>query len=58
MLFVVSIEKFKGRKISYIFRKTLVLSLTDSKCGNENEKIFKEEESFEISKILGLIKNM
>ena len=58
MLFVVSLEKFKERKISYIFRKTLVLSLTDSKCGNENEEIFKEEESFEILKILGLIKNM
>ena len=58
MLFVVSIEKFKERKISYIFRKTLVLSLTDGKCGNENEKIFKEEELIGILKILGLIKNI
>ena len=50
-------RKFKKPKISsYI--KTLVLSIICSKCKNENEKIFKEEESFEILKILGLIENI
>ena len=38
--------------------KTLVLSIIWSKCKNENEKIFKEEESIEILKILGLIENI
>ena len=37
--------------------KTLVLSITCSKYGNENEKIFKEEESIEILKTLELIEN-
>ena len=39
-------------------RKKLVLSITCSKCNNEDEKIFKEEESIEILKILGLIKDV
>ena len=38
--------------------KTLVLSIIWSKRKNENEKIFKEEESIEILKILGLIENI
>ena len=51
-------RKFKNPKISYIFEKTLFLSIICSKCENEDEKIFKEEESIEILKILGLkIKN-
>ena len=29
-----------------------------SKCENEEEKIFKEEESIEILKVLGLIKDI
>ena len=50
-------------KISYILEKTLVFSfsfffLICSKCKNENEKIFKEEESIEVLKILGLIENI
>ena len=45
-------RKFKNPKISYILRKTMVL------CKNEDEKIFKEEESIEILKILGLIENI
>ena len=48
--------KSKNLKISYIFEKTLVLSIIWSKCENDNEKIFKEEEPIEILKILGLIK--
>ena len=43
-------------KISYIFDKTLVLSIIGSKCDNNNERIFKEEESIEILKVLDLIK--
>ena len=45
-------------KISYIFDKTSFLSSTCNKCGRKNEKIFKEEESIEILKILGLIANI
>ena len=50
--------KFKNTKISYIFEKTLILSIICNKCGNKDEKSFKEEESIKILKILGLIKNM
>ena len=48
-------RKFEKPKISYLLEKTLVLSIICSKCKNEDEKIFKEEESIEILKILGLI---
>ena len=48
-------RKFEKPKISYIFEKTLVLSIICSECENEDEKMFKEEESTEILKILGLI---
>ena len=50
-------KKFKKPKISCILVKTSVLSFVCSKCENEDKKIFKEEESIEISKILGLIEN-
>ena len=51
-------RKFEKPKISYLLEKTLVLSIICSKCKNEEEKRFKEEESIEILKILGLIENM
>ena len=51
-------RKFEKPKISYFLEKTLVLSIICSKCKNEDEKIFKEEESIEILKILGLIENI
>ena len=51
-------RKFEKPKISYLLEKTLVLSIICSKCKNEDEKIFKEEESIEILKILGLISNI
>ena len=38
--------------------KALALFITYSNCENENEIIFKKEESIEILKILGLINNM
>ena len=49
--------KPKNIKISYICDKSF-LSIICNKCGSKNEKIFKEEESIEISKILGLIANI
>ena len=51
-------RKFKNPKISYIFQKALVLSIIWSKNKNEDEKIYKEEESIEILKILGSIKSI
>ena len=51
-------RKFEKPKISYLLEKTLVLSIICSKCKNEDEKLFKEEESIEILKILGLIENI
>ena len=51
-------RKFEKIEISYIFEKTLVLSVIFRKCKKEDEKIFKEQESIEILKILGLIENV
>ena len=48
---------FEKSKISYLLEKTLVISIICHKCKNEDEKLFKEEESVEL-KILGLIENM
>ena len=50
-------RKFKNPKISHIFDKKLVLSIIYDKCNSNDEKIFKEEESIEILKILGLVNN-
>ena len=45
-------RKFEKPKIPYLLeKKTLVISIICSKCKNEDEKIFKEEESIEILKI-------
>ena len=51
-------RKFKNPKILYIFEKTLVFPIICCKCKNEDEKIFKDEESVEILKIIGLFKNV
>ena len=53
-------RKFKSHKISYNInlKKALVLSFICSKCGSKDEKIFKEKESIEILKTLGLINNI
>ena len=40
-----SIKKFEKPKISYLLEKILALSITCSKCKDEDEKLFKEEES-------------
>ena len=49
-------RKFKNPKISCVFEKIVVISISCSKFKNEDEKLFKEEQSTVISKILGLIK--
>ena len=51
-------RKFEKPKISYLLEKTLVLAIICSKCKNEDEKMFKEEKSIEILKILGLTENI
>ena len=51
-------KKFEKTIITYIFEKTLVLSFICSKCKNENEAIWKGEESIEILKFIGLMNNM
>ena len=48
-------RKFEKLKISYLLEKKLVLSIISSKCKNEDEKIFKEEEWIEILKTLACI---
>ena len=55
-LFVVSIENLKNLK--YHTYQTFVLSIICIKWKNEDEKIFKEQESIEILKILGLLNNI
>ena len=55
---VVCNEKLEKPKTSDVLEKALVLVIIRSKCKNEDEKIFKEEESLVISKILRLINNI
>ena len=51
-------KEFIKSRISYISYKTLLLSSICNKCGSEDEKIFEEEESIEILKVIGLIGNI
>ena len=51
-------KKSEKPEISYILEKTLVLSVICSKYKNEDEKLFKKEESVEILKINGLIERI
>ena len=51
-------RKFEKPKISYISEKTVLLFVTCSKCKNDDEKVFKAEQSIEILKILGLMENI
>ena len=55
---MVSIENLKILKHHTFSKKTLVLFIICSECKNEDEKLFKEEESIEILEILGLIENI
>ena len=50
-------RKFEKPKLSYLLKKQLLL-LFCSKCKNEDEKLFKEEESIETLEILGLTENI
>ena len=45
----------KTLNISYIFDKTLILPVICDKCGSNDEKIVKEEESINILKIIDSI---
>ena len=45
-------RKFEKPKVSYRLEKTLVLSIICVKCKNEDEKLFKVEESIEVLKYL------
>ena len=51
-------RKFEKPKISYLLRKTFVVSITWIKCKNGDEKTLKEEDLIEILKILDLIENI
>ena len=51
-------RKFEKIKTSYLLEKILVLYIIFSKCKKEDEKLFKEEESSEILKVLRLIENI
>ena len=51
-------RKFKNPNISYISDKTLSFFNACRECGNENKRVFKEEETTEILKILDLIINV
>ena len=52
----------KYRKLEKPFKiplkKTQVLSIIWSKCKNEDEKIFREEDSIEMFNIFGFIENI
>ena len=50
-------RKFEKPKISYFLEKT-VLCIICSKCKNDDENFFQEDESIEILNILGLIENI
>ena len=51
-------KKFEKPKISYFSEQILVLSIICSKCNNNDEQLFKAEESMEILKTLRLIENV
>ena len=52
----INIENLKKLKYYIFFKKTLNLYIVYSKCYHEYKKIFKEKQSIEILKIIGLIK--
>ena len=52
----INTENLKTLKC-HIFKKN-IKSIVYNKCGHEYKKIFKEEESIEVLKILGFINNI
>ena len=58
-MFAINIENLKNKNKKNIYLKiTLSLSIVYSKCGHEQENIFKEEGSIVILKTLGFINNI
>ena len=51
-------KKIEKPKISCFLEKILALSIICNNCKNVNEILFREEESFEILKILSLNENI
>ena len=51
-------KKIINPKLSYICYKTLLLSSVCNKCESEDEKIFVEQESIEMLKVLDLINSI
>ena len=51
-------RKLEKPKRPWFLEKTLVIFIFCSKCKNEDETLFKEEESNEILKVPGLIENI
>ena len=59
VMFAINIENLKTLKY-HIFKKKkkLSFSIVSCQCGHEYKKIFKEEESIQLLKILSLINNI
>ena len=63
IIYCVICSNYRKPKISYLLEKhfyysIIVLSIICNKCKNEDGKIFKEEDSIEILKVLGLTENI
>ena len=56
-MFLINIENFKKLKYHIFFKKRSILCFAYRECGHKYKKIFKEEESTEILKSLGLTSN-
>ena len=50
--------EFENSKLSYIFEWKLVLSNISDKCSCNDQKVFKEKESIELLKALGLVNDI
>ena len=57
VLSVICIENLETLKYHVFLKKTLVLSIICDECSSRDEAIFKEQESFEVLEIIGLINN-
>ena len=57
-MFVINIENLQKLKCQIFFKKTLNLSIVCCKCDHEYKKIWQEEDSTEILRVLDLITNI
>ena len=55
---MINFKKLKNPKISYIFKKTLGVSIVCSKCGHDYKKYLKKKNQLKYLKNLELITNM